>query len=630
MKASSSDIVRFGVFQINSKTGELYKGAIKVRIQQQPLRILLILIQNAGEVVTREELRRLVWPDDTFVGFDDGLNAAVNKLRIALGDSAENHRFIETLPRRGYRFIAPVERPLALPATQSQEPQLKPTPQISRLPVRLGLALIVLGVIALGAAAGFRVRHRSSLPVSTPKMKVMLAVLPFENLTGDSAQEYFSDGLTEEMITQLGGLNPDRLGIIGRTSIMTYRHSTKRLDQIGRELGVSYVLEGSVRRTKDRMRVSAQLIRVQDQTHIWAATYDRNFSDVLTVQDEVAQRIADQIQLRLTPEEQVRFVSRRTANPDAYDDYLKGRYFWNKRSADGFSKAITYFRRATEEDPNYGAAYSGLASTYVLLEQYGIRPSDAVIPLASNAVRRAIQLDGNFAEAHAVLATIMMDSEWNWAVAEAEYKQAIELNPNDPSTRQWYSEYLAAIGQSDKAWEEVIRAQKLDPVSPIVTVVAGEISYFARHYDSTIAECRKALDLDPGFAAAHSFLGLAYDQQAHYTEAETELRKAIVLSDGSPKSTSFLGRVYALSNQTTKAKDVTGQLRSLATKRYVSPFDIALIYSALGDKQKAFEALEKAFIARDHWVVYCKVDPRLDLLRSDPRFLQLLNRFHLT
>jgi TolB-like protein/DNA-binding winged helix-turn-helix (wHTH) protein len=456
----TSSVLRFGVFEVNLLDRELRKHGTHVRLRGQPFCILSMLLERPGETITRDEMRQRLWPADTFVDFEHSLNTAIKKLRAALGDSPENSRYIETVPRVGYRFIAPIEElsPLqkvssvALPAAETspspKEPRLEPQAHaMAEMPSRrmrlfIACGLALLAVVAAATFAWWRFHSRSGLTEG----RVSLAVLPFANLTGDAGQEYFSDGLTEEMIAQLGHANPERLRVIARTSVMRFKGSSETLPQIGAELGVQYVLEGSVRRDSGRIRVTAKLVRVEDQTPVWSREYDRELAGLLTLQHEVAQEIADEMQVTLSGETSTAAAPRSSASPnsyEAYDLYLQGRYFWNKRTKEGFQQAADYFQQAIARDPNYAPAYAGLADTYGLMSTWYQGPQEELMGKARAAALQALQLDDTLAEAHTSLALIAESYDYDWPTAEREFKRAIQLDPGYATAHQWYAEFLS-------------------------------------------------------------------------------------------------------------------------------------------------------------------------------------------
>lgn len=617
----SAQAVRFGVFEVDRRTGELRKQGLKIKLQDKPFQLLTLLLDRPGEVVTREELREKLWPGDTFVDFDHSMNTAVNKLREALGDSADNPRFVETLPRRGYRLIAPVEE-----VGRSGVPA---SPEVFAPPVtRRRTRLIVLGALALVAfvAAGLYMgRDRLWPRANPPEGRIMLAVLPFHNLSGDPEQEYFSDGLTEEMISQLGRMQPEHLAVIARTSAMHYKNTDKRVDEIGRELGVDYILEGSVRRERDRVAITAQLIQVRDQSQVWGESYERELGQVLGLQKEVARAVAHEIRLKLTPQQQERLASARPVNPRAYEAYLRGRYHWSKRSDEGLRKAIQSFEQAIAEDPNYAPAYSGLADSYFSSGFWGLLPSKEAWPKATVAAQKAVELDDTLAEAHASLALAYLvdgDSEG----AEREYQRALHLNPGYAQGRMWYGDLLSGTGQPQAAVEQMRVALQSDPLSLMVNNATGWHLYLARQFDAAIQQFKKTLELDPNFALAHYDLGRAYEGKGMYAEALAAFEKARALSPDTPYILAGLGHCYAVSGKQREARRLLAQLHALSKHRYVKPLDIAFIHIGLDEKDQALQWLDKAYEERAGWLGYLPVDPVYDPLRSDPRFQELLRR----
>jgi TolB-like protein/DNA-binding winged helix-turn-helix (wHTH) protein len=620
--ANSSRIVSFGSFALNLRAGELHKSGVKVKLQEQPFQVLAFLVTHPGEVVTREQLGKELWPAGTFTDFDQGLNSAINKIREALGDSAESPRFVETLARRGYRFIAPVQdsRP---PHSAAGLPGAAAVSSSWWHKTHYRIAALVL-VVLLVLAARFA-RQRFALRAD-PGEKVMLAVLPFLNYSGDPGQEYFNDGLTEEMITRLGSADPGRLGVIARTSSMKYKNTQKDVQEIGRELGVDYVLEGSVRRVGDRVRISAQLIQVRDQTHLWAENYERDAHDTLALESDVAIAIAAQVERRLpAPHPLALRASARPVNPDAYNLYLKGRYYWNQRTQDNFWKGIECFKQAIEKDPNYAPAYVGLADSYILLGPNDILPVNQVYPLAKAAALKALQLDDSLAEAHASLAFVMLLYDWNPAPAEKEFRRAIELDPNYPTAHHWYAYDLVAMKRSDEAVAEIRRALELDPLSVIINTDVCQILFLSRRFDEAIAQCRKATELDPQFNQAFWYLGLLYEQKGMFDQAFDAFLKATPGPADSPQGVATRA-AYRVSGIKGYWQERVAMLERQSKKQYVSPFTFAVSYARMGEKDSALENLGKAVDERYPSMVFVSIEPIFDSLRSDPRFAGLLRR----
>ncbi len=651
--ATSSPSLRFGAYSLDLRAGELRKGGSRIRLQEKPLRVLALLTERQGDLVTREELKRRLWPEDTFVDFETGLNTAVSKLRDALSDSADKPRYIETIPRRGYRFILPVERigetdeagaarASAMSAgTQTIEISLHRDPSgharaagnvsagaseesqgISR---RRKALVFGLALIAVAAAVSVGLRYLRPRPAPRPA-RVMLAVLPFANLTGDPGQDYVSDGFTEEMITQLGELNHQQMGVIARTSAMQYKSSSKSIRQIAQELGVNYVLEGSVRKAGDGLRITAQLIRADDQTHLWAHEYDRRIGDLSRLQGEVAEDIAREIQIQLTPQEQTALAGERSVVPEAYRSYLRGRYNLNKRSIEGMTTAIGAFNEAIVEDPDYAPAYSGLADTYSLLIYYGYFPGKQGIPKARATAEKAVELDDSLAEGHASLGYVDFMWDMNWRDAEKQFQRAIELDDNYVPAHHWYALLLAALGRREPSLVQIRQAEELDPLSSIVTTAAAYVSYFARDYGSADRLSASVLQRDPNFMVAHTVLGLAREQEGQPESAIAEFQEALTLSGSRPAIyLDYLGHAYAAAGKRAEAEAVLAELDDHVKPGGASPVYRAATLVALGRKGQAMEALEEGSApgagGEPEWL---NVDPRYEALRSDPRFQRLL------
>lgn len=610
-------LIRFDSFEVDLRAGEVRKRGYRIRVQDQPLRVLEILLEHPGQVVTRDELQRAIWPSDTFVDFDRGLNNAVKRLREALGDSAEQPRYVETIPRRGYRFIAP------LTEIAGRVPQVRPQVRTTAFahPKRwLAASGSVLLVATLVAAMYIR-RPKASLTQAAAG-KIMLAVLPFENLSGDAEQEYFSDGMTEEMVAQLSRVNPERLGVIARTSAMHYKGTKQTVAQIGRDLGASYILESSIRREGNRIRVTAQLVRTSDQTHVWAQNYDRDARELLPLESEVAQSIAREINIKLSTAGLAHSDRIQPVSPEAHEFYLKGRYFWNKRTEEGFWKGIEYFKRAIDKDPTYAQAYVGLADSYILLGPNDILPPNKVYPLAKSAARKALELDDNLAEAHTSLGFVKLLYDWNPAEGEREFRRAVELDPNYPTAHHWYAYDLAATGRLDEAVVEIGLAQQLDPLSLSINADAGQILFFARRYDDAIAQCQKSMDLDPSYSHVYWYLGLIYEQKGmSHRAVQAFLRDRGPLAV-SPENVAATGTLEIGDYWRRRLSSLEAQ----SAKHYVSPFSLAVVYARMGDRENALANLERAYAERYPSMVFARIEPVFDGLRRDARFQALLKR----
>lgn len=602
--------IRFGPFELNLSAGELRKGGLRIRLQDQPFQILVMLLDQPGEVVTREEFHQKLWPKGTFVDFEHGLNAAIKRLRDALNDSAENPLYIETIPRRGYRFIGQLEK-------------IDPGSEVSEVP-RRPKWIPVLAVVAGLAMVAFAVWKWQQSPAQPAERKVMLAVLPFENLSGDPAQDYFSDGLTDEMITQLGRLQSDRLGVIARTSAMHYRGTQKPAQQVGRELGVDYILSGTVRREGERVRISAQLVQVRDQTQLWAENYDRELSGILNLQSEVARAIAQQTQLTLAPGTLHRLAENRQTNPKAYELYLRGRHFWNKRTDEGFRRALELFQQAIAIDPNYALAYAGLADTFVLM----VEPSpEETSRRARAAALKALEFDPTLAEAHASLA-LVSTYDWDWIAAEKGFKQAIALNPSCTTAHQWYSVLLSFLGRHDEAIAEAKRARQLDPLSLTLSAAVGMNLCLGGYYDQALEQLLETLKLDENFYRSHLGLALVYLQKGMQEKALQEFQWLYKHSPG-PEELANLGYAYAVAGKKEEARKIVAQLNRLdetLRRRHGIWVQLARIYCALGEYDKAFQNLNQAFEAHSWRLADVKADRAWDSVRNDPRFQDLLLR----
>lgn len=454
----------------------------------------------------------------------------------------------------------------------------------------------------------------------------MLAVLPFQNLSGRPEEEFFSDGMTEEMIAELGRLRPERFGVIARTSAMRYKNSDKPLGEIGRDLGVDYLLEGSVRRTAERVRITAQLIQLRDETHLWAETYERDLADVFAIQSEVARRIARSLALELLPPAAAVRTQPPTRSSAAHEEYLKGRFQWSKRTEDGLNRSLTHFQRAVEADPGYALGYVGMADAYDLLADYGASPPAEVLPKAKAAALRALEIDPELAEAHASLGWVTLVYDRDLAAAEESFRRAIALNPGYASAHQWYAYCLKAMGRHAEALAEVRRAQEMDPLSLIINAVVGWHLYLERRYDEAIAQCRKVVEMDPRFPRVHSYLGWSLLQKGRYREAIAALEKARELYGDSPARLAELGHGYAVAGRREEARRILDELGEASRRRYVEADLVARIHVGLGDRERALEWLGRAIDEHAVKLVLLKVDPSLDPLRGDPRFDDLLRR----
>jgi len=608
----------FGPFELDAAAGELRKGGILVKLQPQPLRVLLLLAERAGTVVTREEIQRCLWSESTFVDFEHGINFSINQIRGALADDAEKPRYIETLPRRGYRFIATVE-----PMQQSVEPE----PNVEAAGTTPWRSSFVAGLVAILLLVSYFAWRRIHPPTVPPPGRIMMAVLPFQNLTGDPKQEYLTDGVTEEMITQIGRLQPGRLGVIARTSVMGYKRGDARMDQIGRELGVQYVLEGSVRRDGERVRITAQLIQVKDQSHLWAREYEHNVKDLFALQDDVTAGVAEEIQARLALEPRNHAGRNHLVTPEAYDAYLLGRYSLNGRTAAGLHNAETYFHAAIAADPNYALAYTGLAESYLLMAANGSSLQGMSLQ-ARTAAKKALTIDPTLGEPHAILGLIAQNHDWNWDESEREFKLAMALDPNDATPHHWYSGSLVVRGRFEECSREIAIARQLDPLSLVIRDAEAEWLYLARQYDDAIGKFDRTIDIDRSFSPAWVGRGLSYEQKGKWREALADMETARRLDD-SPYNAAMLGEAYALSGDKSRAKQILRELQVRSKREEVSALYPAIVYAGLGEIDSAFSELEVAFEERATYLLGLKTAALYDPLRSDPRFDDLLKRMGL-
>jgi TolB-like protein/DNA-binding winged helix-turn-helix (wHTH) protein/Tfp pilus assembly protein PilF len=650
---SAASQYRFGPYQLRTRTRELYKHRIKLKLRPQAFQVLLILLERAPDPVTREELRQKLWSSQTFVDFEHGLNTAVKDLRGTLSDSASEPRYIETLPKLGYRIIAPVEKEFAAATERAfidqqvssneasasfgeqqrlaekqaatSGPELERAGKPKNL-LRWSLITAALLLVASGLAVW---RWQASPARARTGTRVTLAVLPFENLTGDPAQDYFSDGLTEEMISQLGRSDPARLGVIARTSVIHYRGAKQPLDKIGRELGVQYVLEGSVRRDSNTVRISAQLIQLKDQTHVWTRQYDRHLSSLLALQGEIALEVSDEIQRSLGQKAGQASVQRaENLSPtelEAHDFYLRGRYFWNKRTADGLQQAVEMFKQAIGKDPTYAPAYAGLADTYALMNNSGSAPPAETMDKAREAALKALQLDENLAEAHTSLALVTENYDYDWQTAENEYRRAIKLNPNYATAHHWYAEYLMWQGRFDEALQESERARHLDPLSLIIAADRGAILYFSGQYDRAIEQLKEVLVIDPHFGRANVIYA-AYLREGRFAEALANSDKDLGHCGSDPWVCGWLTYAYASAGYMDQARRPFEELERVARTQRVDPDALIAANIAMRNTDAALQLLERAYSEHYSLITHLKVDQIYDPLRKDPRFQDLLRR----
>ncbi len=647
-------LIRFGLFEVDLERNELRKKGLRLKLQEQPLNLLRVLLEHPGTLVTRDELRIRLWKPGTFVEFDHSLNTAMMRLRDTLGDSSENPRFIETVPRKGYRFIAPVheveKEPALNPEVQSRfltvvagpadeitapdhsrEPSTSAPASARRrreIAAKWAIPAALIAVsLALGAFSLFKLiandRSAANRPVTS------IAVLPLENLSGDSNQDYFADGMTDELIASLARISS--LRVISRTTAMDYKGTHESLEKIASELHVDAVVEGTVLRSGDRVRITAELVQVSTDRHLWADTYESQLGDVLSLQNQVASAIVSQIRIKLTPQDKQTLATARPIQSDAYEDYLKGRYYWGKRSKDSLDKAIHYFQSATEKDPNYALAYAGLADCYGIMGAaiVGTVPTSEVAPKAEAAAKKAVELDPTLAETQTAIATVLFNYEWNFREAEAGFQRAIQLNPNYATAHQRYSLYLMAMGRTDESLAEMNKARSLDPLSLSMNFSLGWRLFMARQYEQAASQLTDTIEMDPSYLLAHIVLGQCYEQEGKYAQAISELQKAALMSPDTAPVMAALGHAYAVAGKRAEALRILDQLKAQAAQRYVSPYYIALLYAGLGEHAEAMDSLNRGYEDRSNNMIFLNVVPQFDGLRNEPRFQELRHRIGL-
>ena len=586
-------LYEFGPFCVDTRERVLLRDGKPVPLKPKVYETLLALVNNSGHIVDKEELMRQVWPD--VVVEENNLTGNIFALRKVF----DGHHYIETVARRGYRFTADVKQV-----------------RIEDVKVR----------DREGGESEVLIKET----VSTNRESISsLAVLPFINAGADPEAEYLSDGITESIINNLSQL--PALRVMARSTVFRYKGRESNPQEVGRELGVRAVLLGRVVQLRDRLSVRAELVDVADGSQLWGNQYSRDAPDIFAIQEDISSEISKELRLRLTGAERERLRKRYTENTEAFHAYLKGRYHLNKRTASGLRKAIEHFREAIELDPTYALAYAGLADTYTLLGSAGYdAPSPReMISKAKAAAVKALEIDESLAEAHTSLAFIKFRLDWDWAGAEKEFARAIELNPGSAASHHWYALYLTAMSRQTEAMREIKRAQELDPLSLIITSAAGRVYHFAEQYDQALEEYRKTFEMDPNYAEAHFNLGLTYAQKGMYEEAIAELQEAIKLSENRTVMLAVLGHIYSMAGKQTQARSVLEQLNELSSRCYVSPLEIAIVYTGLGEKDLAFERFEKAYLERAGALIYLKVEPLYDSLREEPRFNDLLRRLNL-
>lgn len=617
-------------------------GDEELYLRPKTFATLVYLIERRGHLVTKNELLDKIWPD--IIVTEATLAHCIEEIRKVLGDNAFNPCFLKTISRLGYKFIARVQE---LPASIETETEIEEYTEVrirlEKEPVknigstlRFSTGLFPLRRVLAAISEIFRQRlwYLAILallllililiyPRFIDRKPVInsLAVLPFTSLSAEADQEYFVDGMTDELITHLAKIS--RLRVISRTSCMRYKGTQKSIPEIARELQVDAVIEGSILRDEDKVRINVQMIEATSDRHLWAESYERELHNILNLQGEVARAVASAIQAQTTVQEQKRLNQSRTVHPEAYENYLKGRYFWNKRTEAGYRKAIVHFRQAITLDSSYAPAFTGLADCYNLLYDYDLLSPREAITAAKAAALKALELDPALADGYASLGFARARYELDWIGAEQEFRRAITLNPNYAIAHHWYALLLAMMGRFNEAQSEIARAQSLDPLSLIINANIGWLYYFARQYDPALEQLQKTLEMEPSFLSTHVKIGWVYEQKRMYPEAVAEFQKALALAGDEVNVMALFGNAYALQGEKAKARKIINELIGQSKNRYVSPYWIAIIYASLGEKDQAFKWLENAFQERSGGVVWLKVEPKLDPLRSDPRFKSL-------
>ncbi|HTT21399.1 MAG TPA: winged helix-turn-helix domain-containing protein [Candidatus Sulfotelmatobacter sp.] len=641
---------RFGEdFELDLRPRRLRRGSHVLKLERIPLEILILLLEHRGEIVSREKIVARIWGDEVFLDTDNSIRGAIRKVRQALKDDPETPRFIQTVTGRGYRFIAPIISPQEEHTAEPPKPEASVVPtgtqsfvlepdnwpqggsqgltdqeQERTRSVRtwlfMGLASLagvsILSLLALWSWRGLRAQ-------AVFPRKTVLAVLPFDNLSRDPDQEFFSEGLTEELIAQIGKVNRARLKVVARSSVAKYTGSRLGAREIGKELNADYLVQGSVRRSSDHVRITVQLIQARDQTDVWTESYDRGLKDVLAVQDSVVRSIASEIHIALTEEQEKRLAAPRQISPEAYEAYLKGRYYWNKRTGESMQKAEQYFEQAIDNDPTYAAAYSGLADCNSGLTWHGFKSPAEALPKAYAAARKALEINPDSAEAHASLG-LAMTHRWDWTGAEAEFRRALQLDPQYANAHHWYGDYLSIRSRNGEALAEAKHALELDPLNLMISTWVGLRYYMTRDYSRAIDQNRNSVELDPNFAAAHLLLGEDYRGAGLHSEAINEFKKAANLSGNSPLYTAQVASALALAGRNGDALRIAHELETASRKRYVSPYGLAQIYAASNRSEDTFKWLQTAYEDHAVWMAYLAVDPIFDRYRSDVRFKDLL------
>ena len=618
-------ILRFNDTELDVGRYEIRRSGRSLRLERLPMELLILLASSGGVLVTREEVIERLWGKGVHLDADQGINTAIRKIRLCLRDTAENPTYVQTIVGKGYRFIPPVatsQHPI--PALKDEASKIEiPGPHLSRLE---GSRWIVIAAVVIAmTTAGLVWSWYARRPAQATPIKA-IAVLPFENLSGDPSQDYFVDGVTDELITELARMGGVR--VISRTSSMQYKHAKGKLGKIASELGVDAVVEGAVARSNNRVRITAQLIRASSDQHLWADSYERDISDMLTLQTEISAAIARELRVELALQMPT-VASQKPLNQEAYAEYLRGRYAWNVRREPALLEAIQHFETAIQMDPGFAQAYSALADCHTTLGYLNARSPEETFPNARLAAQRALSLDGSLAEPHASLGYYYLYYERDWQASEREFRKAIELNPNYALAHDWYGVYLTARGRWSEALAELEKARELDPMSLPISTDMGFSLYYAQNYDGAIESLRGTLRKEPAFPLAHLWLGRAYEEKGMYAEAVAEFQKVQEAIPGWPVATAAIGWVYGRWGKTSEARRVLTVLHAQSKRRYVSAYAIALVHAGVGDKDEALRYLNLGLKERTNWMVWTAVDPRWEPVKRDARFQQLLGEMGL-
>jgi TolB-like protein/DNA-binding winged helix-turn-helix (wHTH) protein/tetratricopeptide (TPR) repeat protein len=639
----SRELLRFRDFELDVAAYELRRKGRPVKLGRQQMDLLILLVQSPGQLVPRGEIVERLWGKDVFVDVETGVNTAISKIRQALHDSPEAPEFVETVPGKGYRFIAPVEvgskPPTMERRTAAQHPSPTETTELAHGPAppapavvtsrwRLAVGRLAAGLLAAGLLVGVAVWGWRD--AGTPLSRVRLAVLPFENLSGDPDREYLADGLAEETTASLGQVDPERVSVVGRTSMMAYKRTTKSVAEIGRELGTDYLVESTIRAEGGRLRVTCKLIRVRDQIQVWSESYDREPTSMLGLQQELSTAIAQQIRLRLSPDRLHALARRQTRNSDAYDLYLRGQNFANQRTAPTTQRAIEYFQRATSLDPGYALAWAGLAMAYSASPINGDADPLKAGPRARDAARAAVRADPNLAEAQHALGTLNWFFEWDWPAAETAFRRAIALDPHFASAYSSLGHVLSQMGRHTEAEAMMRRARELDPLYAMPYALSAQAAFQAGDYPRAVEYASQAIGLDSEFWIGHMIRAQAYERLGQNDLALEAAAIAARFSGQNSKALSLRGYILAKTGRAEEAREVLKAMETVMRQRYLSPFAVALVYAGLGERDAIVQWLDRAYAAHDVHLMFLTVDPKWDPYRSDPRFIALLARCNFT